>query len=390
MTNEVLRIAVFNTALSRDEPGSLAEIIGDAGVFSSGDDRPRDPEVGAIAEVLARVNPSVVVLLEVDRDAAKRLAFGLLTHLPEGDWQMEEVAYFQTYAPQVNTGDPSGVDLDRDGEVGGPGDAYGWGNYPGHYGFVVLTKHDVAINGEAIRTFRKLRWLDLPGHVMPVDWYGDAAEHVRLSSKTHADVPIEIAGSRLHLLISHPTPPVFDGPEDRNGRRNHDEVEFWVKYLNGVAFRDDAGVTASLPEDASAVVLGDLNADPYDGDSFGHAIHRLIAHPRLNGEAITTPASEGAAEAAEQQGGVNAEHAGPPQFDTADFPDSPPRGPGNLRVDYVLPPAVAEGAVGWRLLNAGVFWPKQGEPGAEAARASDHRLVWIDLQVPADLGSSLR
>lgn len=385
MSEGVLRIAVFNTALSREEPGALAEAAGVKGAFVPGSEWSLDPKIAAIAEVIARVDPTVLVLLEVDRDAAERLAENLGRHLPAGEWDIDAASYPQCWAPEVNTGEPSGVDLNRDGDVGGPGDAYGWGNFPGHYGFVVLVRQDASIDVENVRTFRKLRWVDFPGHVMPVDWYGDAAEHVRLSSKTHADVPIEIGCSRLHLLISHPTPPVFDGPEDRNGRRNHDEVEFWVKYLNGVPFTDDAGVKAALPAGAAAVVLGDLNADPHDGDSFGHAIHRLIAHPRLNGAELTTPASEGAIAAAEAQGGINADHAGPAAFDTADFPDAPPRGPGNLRVDYVLPPAVEPGAVGWHLRDAGVFWPKPGEPGAEAAEASDHRLVWVDLGVPHDL-----
>lgn len=384
-SSPVVRVAVFNTALSRDEPGALAEAVGD---FGQGDLAPReawqpDPKIAAIVEVLARVDPAVVVLLEVDADAAERLAEGLPRHLPDGEgWAAQRLAYSQVYVPEVNTGVPSSVDLDRDGRVGGPGDAYGWGRYPGHYGLVVLAKDGVLIDRGAIRTFRNLKWIEFPGNVMPIDWYGDAAAHVRLSSKTHADVPIVAYGSRLHLLVSHPTPPVFDGPEDRNGRRNHDEVAFWVKYLSGVPFTDDAGVTAALDERASAVVLGDLNADPHDGDSFGLAINRLLAHPRLDGM-DRTPRSDGAVEAAAKQGGVNAGHAGPAEFDTADFPDESPRGPGNLRVDYVLPPATgAEPA--WRVLDAGVFWPAEGQPGAEAARASDHRLVWVDLAVPAE------
>jgi hypothetical protein len=42
-------------------------------------------------------------------------------------------------------------------------------------------------------------------------------EVFRLSSKSHWDVPIVIGRKTVHFLVSHPTPPVFDGPEDRNG-----------------------------------------------------------------------------------------------------------------------------------------------------------------------------
>lgn len=366
---ETLRIASFNTALSRETPGALREAI------TAGN----DAKVAGVVEVLRRVRPDVVLLLEVDHGAGEALRdrLALPDDVHEG---LAPIVYRFVYEPEVNTGQPSGHDLDRDGKVQGPGDAYGWGNYPGHYGFVLLS--NVPIDAEAIRTFRTMRWLDLPEHVMPAAWYGDVADHVRLSSKTHADVPIVVDGPdgrphRLHLLLSHPTPPVFDGPEDRNGKRNHDEVALWSRYLDGEVLADDAGVVGSLDADASAVVLGDLNADPHDGDSFGEALRQLLEHPRLDGEA--KPRSDGAVQASVAQGGMNAEHRGPAELDTADFPDAPPRGPGNLRVDYVLPP---RGASGWAVSASGVFWPADGEPGAEASRMSDHRLVWVDLKLP--------
>ena len=88
------------------------------------------------------------------------------------------------------------------------------------------------------------------------------AAQLRLSSKTHADVGVAVptvdGGFReVRVLISHPTPPVFDGPEDRNGRRNRDEIRFWSIHL-------DRPEAAGVP----AVLLGDLNADPFDGDAF--------------------------------------------------------------------------------------------------------------------------
>ncbi len=73
---------------------------------------------------------------------------------------------------------------------------------------------------------------------MPTDpdgtpWYtpGPELDSFRLSSKSHWDVPIEIGKKTVHFLVSHPTPPVFDGPEDRNGTRNHDEIRFWADYV---------------------------------------------------------------------------------------------------------------------------------------------------------------
>ena len=40
------------------------------------------------------------------------------------------------------------------------------------------------------------------------------------------------AAQTVHVLASHPTPPTFDGAEDRNGRRNHDEIRFWADYVS--------------------------------------------------------------------------------------------------------------------------------------------------------------
>ena len=93
----------------------------------------------------------------------------------------------------------------------------------------------------------------------------------RLSSKSHWDVPVEVGGRTVHVLASHPTPPTFDGAEDRNGRRNHDEIRFWADYVRPGAgsgyIYDDAGGTGGLKPGSSFVILGDQNADPLDGDS---------------------------------------------------------------------------------------------------------------------------
>jgi hypothetical protein len=81
----------------------------------------------------------------------------------------------------------------------------------------------------------------------------------------------------------------------------------------------------------------------------------------------------GAGDQARRQFGVNPKHAGDPEYDTGDFPDTIGQGPGNLRVDYVLP------SRGLPVVQSGVFWPLPYEPGARAVAWSDHRLVWVDL-----------
>jgi hypothetical protein len=360
---ETLRVATYNPALSRDAPGLLLRDIlrGDA-------------QVEAAAAVIRAARADILLLTGFDHDHRGRAldAFrGLLAETKDG------IDYPFVFAPPVNAGVPSGLDLDGNGRVMDWNDGWGWGKFPGYAGMALLSR--LPIDAEGARTFLRLPWRDLPGADLP-EWpdgspWPDAAtrDAMRLSSRAHWDVPVLLQdGGRIHLLASYPTPPVFDGPEGRNLRRNHDEIAFWTLYLDGWAPKDDAGSTASAPE-APVVVIGDLNADPKDGDGLRVAIQRLLAHPRLGDP---RPSSRGGVEAAERQGGANLRHLGDPALDTADWRDEP--GPGNLRVDYVLPDARLE------IEEAGVLWPLPDEPLAEAvAAASAHRLVWLDIRVPA-------
>ncbi|MFM7869843.1 MAG: endonuclease/exonuclease/phosphatase family protein, partial [Planctomycetaceae bacterium] len=195
----------------------------------------------------------------------------------------------------------------------------------------------------------------------------------RLSSKSHWDVPVEVTGGVLHVLASHPTPPAFDGAEDRNGRRNHDEIRLWRDYLTAGSdgwIRDDRGVAGGLAAESAFVIVGDLNADPVDGGSVAGAIQQLQDHPRVLSE--PAPVSGGGERAASEQKGINQQHRGRAAEDTADFSD---RSVGNLRADYVLP------SRGLRVQSAQVYWPSAGA-GAELVQCSDHRLVFVDLHWP--------
>jgi hypothetical protein len=193
-------------------------------------------------------------------------------------------------------------------------------------------------------------------------------------------VPIQIGGKTVHFLTSHPTPPVFDGAEDRNGTRNNDEIRFWADYVipsrSGYIYDDNGNSGGITPGDAF-VIAGDQNSDPLDGDSIPGSIQQLLEHPLVNTK--ITPYSEGGPEQAILQDLANDTHIGDPAFDTADFSDF---APGNLRADYVLPRKQL------RILDAGVFWPLSTDPlfplvGTFPFPSSDHRLVWVDVTVPS-------
>jgi endonuclease/exonuclease/phosphatase family metal-dependent hydrolase len=389
-----IRIATFNISLAGQKPGEMLTRL------QAGDDL----QAKAVAEIIQRVQPDVLFLNELDFDERGDIltafvdnylakAQGVSTAAKDGD-KPAAVKYEHRYTAPVNTGIASKFDLDRDGvrgaELGTSAyarDALGYGQYPGQYGMAILSRFP--IDESHIRTFQKLRWRDMPNSKLPTQkddspWYEAAAlEDLPLSSKSHWDVPIRVGSRTIHILASHPTPPVFDGPEDRNGRRNHDEIRLWADYLTPADAKyivDDRGQRGGLDDNDSFVIVGDLNSDPEDGSGELRPIRMLLKHARVN--ATLMPQSAGALAAAERQGGANGEHLGKAEADTGDFPDE--KGPGNLRLDYVLP------SRDLGVVSGGVYWPR-----AEDARyalvgaghpvvSSDHRLVWLDIEAPAD------
>src|SRR5690606_1561615 len=164
---------------------------------------------------------------------------------------------------------------------------------------------------------------------------------------------------------------VFDGPEDRNGARNADEIRLWREYISP-GYRpwlcDDAGRCGGLYARTRFVIVGDLNNDPVGGDGRHEAIVELLEHPRVLRQ--PTPASEGAVETGDRYAAEGIVHRGATSHATGDF------GPrvGTLRLDYALP------STGMERVDNGVYWPKAGDPGSDVIDASDHRPVWVDLR----------
>lgn len=363
-----IRVATFNVALNRRAAGQLMTEL-------------RTPDqlpARQIAEIVQRVRPDVLLLNEFDFDPTGAAAGALQNnYLAVSQNQQQPIHYEHVFAAAVNTGESSGLDLDQDGKTNGPGDAFGFGYFPGQYGMLVLSRFP--IQRSRVRTFRTFLWRAMPDALRPVTpdgkpYYTDEQWAVlRLSSKSHWDLPLDIGRGTLHWLCAHPTPPVFDGPEDRNGRRNHDEIRLWADYIDpqrsGYLVADD-GRRGGLPEDGRFIIAGDLNADPVDGDSTKSAIQQLLAHRLINSS--FQPTSRGATKKAEADGGANRQHQGPAEQDTTDFDD---RNAGNLRLDYVLP------SKNLKVLAGGVFWPSVGEPGHNLVQASDHRLVWLDVEL---------
>ena len=385
------RFASFNASLNRTTEGELIENLSepyDGTDPAESDDALRRWQAANVAEVIQRTDADVILINEFDYDAAgEGIDLFRKNYLEVSQNGADPIHYPYVFVAESNTGIPSGVDLDNDGTIGGPNDAYGFGFYPGQFGMAVLSKYP--IDTKRVRTFQNFLWKDMPHNLIPTDFYShEAIEVLRLSSKSHWDLPIRIDGRTVHFLVSHPTPPVFDGPEDRNGRRNHDEIRFWSDYVSGWRHSryiyDDQGRRGGIRWGRRFVIAGDQNADPVDGDSTDGAINQLLDNRWIVDPGQT---SAGGPEAAALQGGANDTHLGDPALDTADFADT---APGNLRVDYVLP------SVRLRVIDSGVFWPEAGDPLSRLTGqfdfgqfqrdgigypTSDHRLVWVDLQV---------
>jgi hypothetical protein len=397
-SKETIRFATFNASLNRSAPGmALAHLSA-----------PGNAQAAAVAEIIQRTRPDVLLINEFDfyEGGALVKAFQK-NYLSRPHNGARPISYPFTFVAPSNTGIHTGLDLDNNGIVNSTpnvplgtnptygNDSYGFGDFPGQFGMAVFSRYP--IDHDAIRTFQHFLWKDMPGAMLPddpateapADWYSPAELAVfRLSSKSHWDVPIRIGGTTVHFLVSHPTPPVFDGLEDRNGTRNNDEIRLWADYITGGEtasyIYDDEGVHGGLSQDALFVIAGDQNSDPLDGDSVEGSIQQLLEHPLVNTD--ETPSSAGGPYWAEVQDVLNDTHQSDPAFDTADFCDFPAfppcSGPGNLRADYVLP------STGMSISDSAVFWPVASDPlvyltgTGFPVPSSDHRLVWVDVNLP--------
>jgi hypothetical protein len=299
----------------------------------------------------------------------------ITNYLDKPQFENEPVSYAHALNGAVNTGWDSELDLNNNGVKGEPADAWGYGHFSGQFGMMVLSRFPLKLE----RTFRLFKWSDMPDALVPrnsdgSEWYpDDIREKLRLSSKSHWDVAVTINTQTVHFLVSHPTPPVFDGPQDWNGARNHDEIRLWADYVDprrSDYIYDDTGTRGGLPLGSRFVIAGDLNSDPVDGDSRSGTIAQLLEHPMVDSSCV--PQSKGGVEADKKQGGKNLEHTGNPAADTGDFND---KYTGNMRIDYVLPSATL------KVVACGVFWPGDNQPGHELIDVSDHHLVWLDIKM---------
>jgi hypothetical protein len=365
-----IRVATFNVSMESDNYRDISEKPGVhvlQKVLASGE----HPQVKNIAEIIQRVDPDILLLNEFDyiADANVGVKQFIKAYLNKSQGGQTPVDYPYIYISAVNTGEPTPFDLDNNGKNETFGnDAYGYGLYPGQYGMALLSKYPIDVQN--IRTLTQFKWRDMPEALDTIDpetglpWYNDKEwADMRLSSKSHWDIPINVNGKWVHVLAMHPTPPTFDGPEDRNGNRNHDEIRLMADYLTpdkGLYIYDDNGEQAGLQGQTRFVLVGDYNAADIGDKHRPGVIEQLTNSPLVNNTQI--PVSVGGAEAFDEDYSRRY---------TAYW---------GARADYVLP-----STYGFTVQKSGVFWPAKSDELYRLVKdrkaSSDHRLVWVDLQI---------
>ena len=365
VSTDTVRLASYNLSLYGAYEGQIKEQMLNA------DQQERFIRLASVIQIQ---RPDVLVLMELDYDESgqslKDFNDKLLNKNLTG---FDPINYEYQYQIESNTGVDSGQDYDGDGDIEIPGDAFGFGKFPGQYASAILSKYPIDFDN--ISSFKNFLWKDMPGALLPQNpdgssYYSEEALNVfRLSSKNHVDIPLILPSNKiLHALISHPTPPVFDGPEDKNGRRNYDEIRLISDYISNENYLvDDSGNTGGLDSGDSFVVFGDLNADPNDGDSYKNAINQLLNNERIHQDVAygsLIPSSAGGKEYDQKSG-----DSGDPAFDTSFF---------GLRLDYVLPSSDLTP------IDSGVYWPDSSSEGhkiIKEEKASDHLMVWLDILI---------
>jgi len=366
----LLRVGTFDVGLVRGTPDALAEQLSQTW----------DTQGRALGEILQRTRPDVVVLTSFQADPSGALLKSFQQNfLSMSQNGLDPILYPYSYVAPSNVGVPSGYDLDRDGTVGGPGDALGYGDFPGQSGVAILSRYPILTS--QIRTFQTFLWHDMPGAMLPndidtteiSDWYTEEElAVVPLASHTLADVPVEAPGGVVHVLATQAVAPTSPGYADSNPLRNHDELRFWADYVSPELddyIYDDSGTTGGLSAGEAFVIAGGLGADPFDGLSQDFAARQLVFHPQVSqivAQGTMVPASEGGVELASQEPTLSAQ-TGDPAWDTARE---------GLRLDYVLP------STGLQVEDSGLFWPSSTDLlyGLVANDvSSSHRLVWVEV-----------
>jgi hypothetical protein len=130
----VVRFATFNASLNRNFAGQLVADLS----------TPGNTQAQTVAEIIQRTRPDVLLINEFDfvenGVAAELFQENYLSVSQNG---AEPIEYDYFFVAPSNTGIPSGFDLNNNGSVGGPDDAFGFGFFPGQFGMAVYSRYPI-------------------------------------------------------------------------------------------------------------------------------------------------------------------------------------------------------------------------------------------------------
>jgi len=138
-----VRFATFNASLNRNDAGNLVSDLS----------TPDNSQAQAVAEIIQRTRPDVLLINEfdfVENGLAAELFQDNYLSVSQNGTNPIEYDYF--FVAPSNTGIPSDFDFDNNGVVGGPDDAFGFGFFPGQFGMAVYSRFP--IDYDDIRTFQ--------------------------------------------------------------------------------------------------------------------------------------------------------------------------------------------------------------------------------------------
>ncbi|MDA8746869.1 endonuclease/exonuclease/phosphatase family protein [Litoreibacter sp.] len=317
----------YNADLSRKGPGLLVRDLL----------RFEDPVLRATLQAIVDLRPDVLALQDVDYDH-DLVALGLIQD------RLKELGHPMPYgfAEPPNTGIATGFDIDRDGRFDTARDRQGYGVFTGQGGIALLSEHPILT--DQAQDFSTLLWQDFPDADLPIRYFeADELAVLRLHDVAAWQVPVRLPEGEVQVLAAQAGPPVFDGPENRNGLKNADQLRFWDAQISRLG-------------SAEFVLMGGLNNDPVDGQGLKPPLIKLLRNPF-----VQDPRPEAASGLISDPN-----HNGPAAQDTVDWG----RDIGSLRVDYILPSAslgVAAAAV------------ERDQAAGQIADLPAHKPVWVDV-----------
>ena len=191
-----MRLATYHSDAARQGPGLLLHALLQG----------KDPQLNALAQVIAVLDADILLLHDIDLDAGGATSAALGRFLAQNG-----APYPHILAPMPNAGVPSGLDLNGDGRLGRANDALGFGAFRGQGGMVLLSR--LPIITEDLIDFTGLLWRELPGANLPTHSDGTpfpsaAALDVQPLSAVGAwAVPLRLPGGAGRRAVAHPTKP---------------------------------------------------------------------------------------------------------------------------------------------------------------------------------------